>query len=356
MLESAIPEHLRCTRIRPAKEPPNFQPPYPSYSARFPENVSDLVMAVVGAQYKTASDADGVAQSTLSTFLTSLSNPPSFFEWASVIDNKGFYNISALAYWPSKATYEAWAKQSGFREWWQELKPEDCQHGWFLEVFFPTMERFETLFNTNEVPEGSAHMREGMSGAVQEHAYWGSMRDRIPACQTSDLAGTKATADDFKDPQIPGIGGRISIPGKKNLAVIRSGQDWLGTSPEERALYLETMHPVLVKGMNFLRDHGNEVGCYSCRFMDIIDPATTKADKDRTFGLAYFDDLASLECWCKEHPTHLAIFGGFHQYARRLQNNVTLRVFHEVMVLEPEQQLFEYVACHPGTGMLVTHK
>ena len=40
--------------------------------------------------------------------------------------------------------------------------------------------------------------------------------------------------------------------------------------------------------------------------------------------------------------------------AGKLKGNVTLRVFHEVMVLEPEQQMFEYVACHPGTGMLVT--
>lgn len=195
-------------------------------------------------------------------------------------------------------------------------------------------------------------MRKGMSGAVQEHGYWGSMRDRIPASQTDDLAGAKATADDFKGNEAVGPR-RITIPGKKDLAVIRSGQDWLDTTPEERELYLETMQPVLIKGMDFLRDHGDEVGCYSCRFMQIVDPVTAKPDKiDRTFGLAYFDDLASLERWCKEHPTHLAIFGGFHQYARKLQNNVTLRVFHEVMVLEPEQQLFEYVAC-PGTGMLM---
>jgi hypothetical protein len=107
--------------------------------------------------------------------------------------------------------------------------------------------------------------------------------------------------------------------------------------------------------MDFLRDYGYKVGCYSCRFIDVVDSATGKADKDRTFGLAYFDDLYSLEGWCKEHPTHLAIFGEFHQYARKMQNNVTLRVFHEVMVLGPAQQLFEYVACHSGTGILVKH-
>ena len=313
-------------------------------------------MVILGAQYKTILNADGAAQSTLSTFLTSPNSPPSFFEWASVTDNKDFYNIAALAYWPSKVAYEAWAEQSGFRDWWQALKPEDCQHGWFLEIFFPTMDRFETLFNTNNVPEGSAHMGSGMSEAVQEHGYWGSMRERLPASQTDSLAGIKATEEDFQGRQTPGIIGRVSIPGRKNLAIIRSGQDWLDTSPEERELYLQTMHPVLLKGMGFLRDHGDEVGCYSCRLMDIVDPVTAKADKDRTFGLAYFDDLASLERWSKQHPTHLAIFGGFHQYAKKLNNNVTLRVFHEVMVLEPDQQFFEYVACHPGTGMLVTHK
>ena len=353
MIDSAIPEHLRCTRTRPANTPAQFEPPYPSYSVRFPERASELVMAVIGAQYKTASDADGAAQSKLSTFLTAPISPPSFFEWASVTDNKGFYNISTLAYWPSQDAYETWAEQSGFGEWWRELKPEDCRHGWFLEVFFPTMDRLETLFNTSDTPEGCAHMREGMSGAVQEHGYWGSMRDRIPASQTDGLAGSKATADDFHAVDDT-IVGRVRIPGKTNLAVIRSGQDWLDTLPEERKLYLETMHPVLTKGMDFLRDHGDQVGCYSCRFMDVVNSATAKADKDRTFGLAYFDDLASLERWCKEHPTHLAIFGGFHQYARKLENNVTLRVFHEVMVLEPAQQLFEYVACHSGTGMLVT--
>ncbi|KAH6847117.1 phenylacetaldoxime dehydratase [Chaetomium sp. MPI-CAGE-AT-0009] len=356
MLASAIPDHLHCTRTRPARLPAGFQPPYPAYSVRFPEHASQLVMAVIGAQYRTVSDADGAAQATLSTFLTSPSNPPSFFEWASVTDNKGFYNISALAYWPSKATYEAWAEQSGFGEWWQALKPEACQHGWFLEVFFPTMGRLETIFNTNDAPEGCAHMREGMSGEVQEHGYWGSMRDRFPASQTDSLAGTQATAEDFEHegPQTSGIGGRVKILGKKNLVVIRSGQNWRDTLPEERELYLDTMHPVLIKGMDFLRDHGDEVGCYSCRFMEIVDPVTTKADQDRTFGLAYFDDLGSLERWCREHPTHLAIFGGFHQYARKLKNNVTLHLFHEVMVLEPEQQLFEYVACHPGTGMWKT--
>jgi hypothetical protein len=64
--------------------------------------------------------------------------------------------------------------------------------------------------------------------------------------------------------------------------------------------------------------------------------------------------MASLEGWSKQHKTHLDIFGRFIQYAAELQNNVQLKLFHEVMVLQPEQQFFEYVGCHPGTGMLAS--
>lgn len=211
------------------------------------------------------------------------------------------------------------------------------------------------MFNTDNVREGAAHVGKCMSAPIREHCYWGSMRDRIPLSQTDGLEGEKLSPEERHT--TVATTGRVVIPGRKNLAVIRSGQDWLSTTPEERKLYLETMHPVLVKGMDFLQDSGEEVGCYSCRFMEIVDAKTAKPDGiDRTFGLAYFDELASLEKWCKEHPTHLAIFGGFFQYVKTLENNVTLRVFHEVIVLQPEQQYFEYIGCHSGTGMLATRR
>lgn len=208
------------------------------------------------------------------------------------------------------------------------------------------------------------------------------MRDRMAAAQTDPLIGEKAfpnsssssspeLADKKKTKIIDTRSQRIHIPGRPNLAMIRSGQDWSNTTPHERSLYLDTMHPVLTKGMTFLRDHGSEVGCISNRFMTCtrINPSssiitsqnntttptttcTTTTTTDRTFGLAYFDDLTSLEGWSKQHRTHLDIFARFLSYAAELQNQVSLRLFHEVMVLKPEQQVFEYVGCHDGTGML----
>ena len=355
MLESAIPKRLQQERTTAISTPENYEPPFPAYCARFPENTKELVMAIVGAQYASPVDNDGAAISHLSGFMENSPDAdtrPSFWELTSVVDTTGAYNIAVIAYWPNRASYTRWSAASGFQTWWEGINPEEERHGWFLEVFFPSFERFETVFSDNEVPEGAANMRESVSGPMKEHAYFGSMRDRLPIAQTDSLVGEPAhfskNQTGYKSKR------RIRVPGKNNLTVIRSGQDWSNTRPEERKLYVETMHPVLTKGMNFLRDQGEEVGCYSCRLMDVIDPVSFEANKDRTFGLAYFDDLSSLERWSKRHKTHLDIFGGFLQYAKRLDNNISLRLFHEVLVLTPEQQLFEYIGCHEKFGMLIS--
>lgn len=353
-IESAIPLNLQTERTLPPKIPPNFVPPYPSYCARFPQSTKDLVFAILGAQC-TSEDQGVSAKTRLTTFIDAASVPvrPSFWEVASVKDTRGYFNVTVLAYWPAKAAYDEWASASGFESWWQSLDAETEPHGWFLEIFFPSIDRIETVFTDTIVPEGAGHMRDGISGLVREHGYWGSMRDRFPISQTDELVGEKAAApanSTSQDGQVPKR--RVHVPGRQNLTVIRSGQDWSNTLPNERTLYINTMHPVLIKGMDFLRDNGKEVGCYSCRFMDIVDQETLAADKDRTFGLAFFDELASLEGWAKSHPTHLDIFGRFFQYAKELENSMSLRLFHEVLVLKPEQQMFEYVGCHVGTGMM----
>ena len=276
---------------------------------------------------------------------------PRFQELASVTDATGSYNACVIAYWASIASWTDWKIASGFDRWWSDVDRESDQHGWLLEVFSPSAERIETILSYDDSqPEGAAQMLDTLSGPTQEHVYWGSSRDRLPLAQTDPLLGDRWVADrsNRKGP----TGRRVRMPAKNNLVVIRSGQDWSDTLPNERSLYLDTMHPVLVKGMNFLRDNGYEVGCYSCRLMDTLDRSSMATGTERTFGLAYFDELASLEKWSKEHKTHLDIYGGFHRYAKKLNNDISLRLFHEILVLAPEQQSFEYIGCHPDTGML----
>lgn len=354
-LESAIPDHMKQERTQPSKLPDNYDPPFPAYTARFPKSVKDIVMVVIGAQHTDKPTDDQSALNKLIDFVNKDSGDasPIYWEPASVTDNAGAYNEVVIAYWQSEPQYRSWSSHSGFDEWWNSLDPTSEQHGWFLEIFFPSVDRFETLFSNNEATEGSAYMRAGVSGPISEHVYWGSMRDRLPISQTDPLEGTtEGAASRHKSGAAAPIKKRLRVGGKQNLAVIRSGQDWSNTKPNERELYLNTMHPVLVTGMDFLRDQGEEVGCFHCRFMDVLDRKSLETGTDKTFGFAYFDDLASMEGWSKKHKTHLDIFGRFLQYAKELQNDVSLRLFHEVLVLKPEQQFFEYVGCHPKTGML----
>ncbi|KAK4977797.1 hypothetical protein LTR42_002172 [Elasticomyces elasticus] len=336
-LECGIAAHLVCERTLPAKTPADYHPPFPAYVARFPADLKDLVMAVMGAQHNNGKPSElNIARSKLTSFLDKgpVHCRPEYQQPSSLTDSSGAFNEVVVAYWRSKAHYNEWSAASGFDRWWQGLDPHNEDHGWFLEVFFPPVDRFETVFSNNVVPEGAAHMRECVSGEIQEHVYWGSMRDRLPIAQTDTIEGVKA---DFHGGHgEDSTSKRIRVAGRRNLAVIRSGQDWSNTTLVERTLYLDTMHPVLIRGMNFLSDHGDEGG----------------SGTEKTFGLAYFDDLSSLEGWSKHHQTHLDIFGGFLKYASKLQGDVSLRLFHEVLVLEADQQYLEYVGCHNETGML----
>lgn len=170
-LEPAIPEHLRCERTVPAKTPPEFQPPFPAYCARFPLETKGLVTAIIGVQHASSTDVQSDGFKRLASFMDMDTQcKPRYWEAAAVTDNQGYYNEVVIPYWPSKDDYETWSSTSGFGTWWQDLKP-DGHHGWFLEIFFPSIDRLETVFSDNIQPEGAAYMRDSVSGTVQEHVY-----------------------------------------------------------------------------------------------------------------------------------------------------------------------------------------
>ena len=56
-MESAIPLHLETPRTRHKRVPDDYQPPYPSFVARYKPAVSRVVMAYFGVQYRGAAAA-----------------------------------------------------------------------------------------------------------------------------------------------------------------------------------------------------------------------------------------------------------------------------------------------------------
>ena len=100
--------------------------------------------------------------------------------------------------------------------------------------------------------------------------------------------------------------------------------------------------------MDFIATTPEETGCACSRFSKEL--TLDGKEINKTFGFAYFLTLGHLEKWSKTHPTHLAIFHSFLEMAQSL-GQIDLKLWHEVSVL-PEGQVFEYLNCHPKTGLL----
>jgi aldoxime dehydratase len=340
-MESAIPSHLQVLRSRHRRVPDDYQPPYPSFVARHRPEVGSVVMAYFGVQYS------GGPPKGLPAVLKSLEavfasvNGPRHWDRAAYVDEAGFSNTVSVAYWDDRAAFDVWFPSA--RAAWTGV--EAAGLGKFIEVLSPSVNDYETLFSSLGRPEGVAVIADNMSGEVLEHAYWGGMRDRIPLSQTNEMAPVGV-------PAVVREGRCLRVKPHENICLIRSGQDWSDTDSAERKMYLEDVEPVLREGMEFLRDEGLAIGCFANRYMTVLDGDGRPTEK--SYGMSWWKSLATLERWAESHPTHVRIFGAAMKYLSTLGPAAKLRLYHEVTVARAADQFFEYLDCHPGTGMLKT--
>jgi aldoxime dehydratase len=342
-MESAIPKHLECPRTRHRRIADDFTPPYPSTVARFKPDVRQVVMAYVGVQYRGESVPDG-ADEALKSIASAFGsdNGPGHWDRAVYVDEASFTNIISVGYWDVPTEFDTWFGSYGAS--CSNAAVAESAVGTFIEVLRPSIERFETLFSSND-PEGVACLADGFSDAVQDHAYWGGARDRIPMSQRDDMAPMGA-------PSVVANGLRQRVIPHENICLIRSGQDWSATQADERRMYVEDVEPVLRAGMDFLRDDGLQIGCFANRYMTVVDSSGRTTEK--TYGMSLWKSLAALERWAESHPTHLAIFGAAMKYLGAMGPAAKLKLYHEVTVAAAHEQYFEYYNCHPKTGMLRT--
>ncbi|MDP2072796.1 phenylacetaldoxime dehydratase family protein [Hydrogenophaga sp.] len=342
-MESAIPQHLRCPRTRAARASEDYTPPYPAWVARFNPTTTQVVMAYFGVQSRGGRHK---ALAALQPILDQLSLPngPRHHDLAHHVDAQGYDTVVAIAYWDTLAPFHQWAAQTAVDGWWQASARFEEGVGYFREIFLPHVERFETLFSTPDKFEGVGVLASHLSGDIQEHGYWGGMRDRLPASQTDALGAGQASAGQRQP------GPRVIVQGRDNVALIRSGQDWGETEGEERSLYLADIEPELRAGMDFLEQKGDSVGCHFNRYMHHIDRAGQPIEK--SFGLSLWRTLEHMERWSESHPTHIAIFGTFMRVVQQMNFQLKLRLYHEVLVAKANEQMYEYVNCHPNTGVL----
>lgn len=306
--------------------------------------VKQVVMAYLGVQFR---DEQRVAALQAMRYIDAsfaLADGPGNHDLTYHLDNQGYGNFIAVGYWRDPAAYQRWLLSAPVADWWGDEARLNEGLGYFREVIAPRAEQFETLYAFKDDLPGVGAIMDGISGEIEEHGYWGSARDRFAISQTDWMQPTSELQVISGD---PAKGGRVVVRGHDNLTLIRSGQDWVEAGEEERALYFNEMLPPLQDGMNFLRDEGQALGCYSNRFVRNVDLDGNLLDI--AYDIGHWRSLDKLERWAESHPTHLRIFTTFFRVIGGLSK---LRLYHEVSVADGSQQLFEYINCHPQTGMM----
>lgn len=322
--------------------PADWEPPAPAWQSVWKNTSDPLLTGYFGIQAEDPQLLDNWAAQAFSS-----AHGPESVEQGLYIDQSGVRNYLYIAYWRSSEYRKWWAlaQNSG---WWADKQRYAENVGYWREIVVMPFDRFETLHST-ECPHGVSVLADGVDGPIKEHGYSGGMRDRILLSDSQELKNTANTNVQLHS-EVKNDGKRVVITPPENMCVIRSGQNWSLCGEEEKAYYLKNVHPVLQEGMRFLRDNPVATNCYSLRFFDIKN--NSWGDVEQSFGLGYSTDIYAFENWARSHPTHLAIFSRFMDMVEIFGEEMKLRLWHEVTVLPSGDCEFEYIACHPKTGLL----
>ena len=202
--------------------PDGWEPPYPSYVARLNDNVAEPVFAYIGGQSLSEDDLKPFTE-WMEGVLASGRAKPDVVNRATFTDEAGVPNSVYLLCWRAPVDFADWAKQTAVSGWWKSKDRLTGALGIWREVVQVQKDRLETIFSS-ENPIAIAETADGFY-LVQEHAYWGSARDRMPISAHDDLIGSADTVL-VGNANVSSKGKRVSVTPPQNMCVIRSGQYW----------------------------------------------------------------------------------------------------------------------------------
>ena len=132
------PSHLECPRTRQRRVPDDYEPPYPSFVARFKPSVTQVAMAYFGVQYEGAeTESTRRALSDIEQALAA-ANAPGHWDRARYIDEGGYSNVISIAYWDRPAVFDAWFGAQRALDFGARSQYAGC--GTFTEVVRPAVE------------------------------------------------------------------------------------------------------------------------------------------------------------------------------------------------------------------------
>lgn len=332
-------------RIYPLRRPKGFEPTVQRWSVAFPTKYDTLFVRFFGVQ---AADEAALNRSPFITWVrdaTTRPDGPITFDHARHVDDTGHHTHITTGYWLNAERLRSWNQAT--ESWWIDPRRHHDECGYFREQLTVPLDRQETLY-WRDYPVGLSKSSDVGIFPTPYCGYYGAMRDRIISAAWDPLEASEISAPAPLTASTCGARWHVKAP--RNLTVIRSGTFWGRCDPEQRDDFLENLRKPLEHGMEYLNANAGESGCLRLRYQQTCDLAGSRILE--THALGYFTSLAHMEHWSERHPSHHAIFRAAMQRYRKYGQANQLRTWHEVFVLPQEGQLFEYINCHPQTGLL----
>jgi hypothetical protein len=348
VIESAPPEAISpAERITPLRKPINFKPAVQRWSHQLPPGEKQFRVAVFGAE---ASDNAALDRHPLHDWVRRylIDHPagPTCLQHARSRAISGSETHLVHAYWVSEARFAAWRADAD--AWWQAPERLQGEFGCWREILRIPRDRQESLYWL-DFPIGLSVSPEVSLYPTPYCGYYGAMRDRLFAAAGDRLDPAPGAA---LIPQAgrAGFGQHWSVRPPHNLAVIRGGSSWGFMDAEQHADYDAQLRVPVTNGMDYLDQNPLPSGCASMRWQCSTD--AKGHDEPDEYAHAYFLSLGHLEDWSENHASHAAIFSAAIRRYRHYGAANQLRTWHEVFILPEGDQCFEYVNCHPSTGLL----
>jgi aldoxime dehydratase len=341
--------HVEYPRIIPERKPPGHKPAAPRYTLRWQSPVETMVSEYYGIQKV------GLTWNEQFEFFkqveVSLTDPdgPAAHEIMRFVDEAGETNAVVVAYWLDATRHARWSQVAEFPQWFSaSARCSAGPIGYWRETIAVPYDRHETIYSAPNYRIGLARTPGSSIESMTTNGYFGAARDRIPISAIDSLE-SPLMGSPPKPREITSRGRRLRVATPHNMTALRSGQFWAGAGAEQNEDYLKNLQPKLMRGMNHLLDHKKETGTLALRVMTNVD--NDGADRAETSVLAYFLSLGQLEDWAKSHETHLDIYHHAIAMNRKFKEKREVVTWHEVFIM-PATASFEYVNCHPKTGVL----
>jgi aldoxime dehydratase len=339
--------HLEYSRRVPERRPPGHQPAAPRFTLRWADPVATIIsqyhaMQLPNRDWSWQADFFKRVEASLAE-----DNGPGAHEIMRFEDEAGCTNAVVVSYWTDPTRHARWSANSSLSRWLDDDVRLGEEAGYWRETIAVPYDRHETIYSGPNYRIGLGRLPDTSIEHMTTNGYFGAARDRLPISAIDELESPWTELPEART--LSTRGSRLFAAVPLNMTAIRSGQFWEAAGREQFDDYTDNLQPKLMRGMRHLAEKPRQNGTLSLRVMTNLSP--DGSERRETSVLGYFVALELLERWAKSHETHLDIYRHAIAMNRLYKEKREVVTWHEVFIMLP-CTTFEYINCHPATGLL----